>query len=289
MREGEASRTAERVAARRAAHQLLDRPVVFDDPLALAVVHPSISRQLRGDASFLDRSRIGRYLRAFLAVRSRVAEDELREAVGRGVRQYAIVGAGFDTFAYRNPYPDLRVFEVDHPATQKAKRARLVAAGVPLPSNVTFVAADLSEVPLGTALDGAGFDRSAPAFFSWLGVVPYLELPAIRATWELVASLPAEATIVFDYSPPPSSFDWITRFVFRRMAKRVAAIGEPWKTFFTPDELRRELAAAGFGTFIDIGPEELNRRYFAGRADGLRVGKAGRVAIARVTPPLPAH
>lgn len=281
MREGEGSRTAERVAVRRAAHQLLDRPVVFEDPLALAVVHPSIARQLRGDASFLDRSRIGRYLRAFLAVRSRLAENELREAVGRGVRQYVIVGAGFDTFAYRNPYPDLRVFEVDHPATQRAKRARLVAAGIVLPPNVTYVAADLSEVPLGAALDGAGFDRSAPAFFSWLGVVPYLELPAIRATWELVASLPAEATIVFDYSPPPSSFDWITRFVFRRMAKRVAAIGEPWKTYFMPDELRRELTAAGFATIIDVGPEELNRRYFSGRADGLRVGKAGRIAIAR--------
>lgn len=279
MREGEGSRTAERVAVHRAVHQLIDRPLVFDDPVALAVVRRDLARSLRDDPRALGRSALSRLLRAFLAVRSRFAEDCLGEAVARGVRQYAIIGAGFDTFASRNPYPELRVFEVDHPATQARKRARLAAAGLVPP--VTFVPADLAVVPLDEALATAGFDRTAPSFFSWLGVVPYLELSAIRATLRFVASLPADATIVFDYGIPPSSLGWLTRFAYRRMASRVANAGEPWKTFFEPAELLAELTRAGFAFAENVGPEELNRRYFAGRADGLRVGKAGHIAIAR--------
>lgn len=285
MREGEGSRTAERVAMRRALHQLIDRPLVFEDPLALAVVGPTGTQRLRADPASLDRSVAARSLRAFLAVRSRIAEEEVGRAVERGVRQYVIVGAGFDTFAYRNPYAakGLRVFEVDHPATQARKRARLTGAKIlgaaPRPDLVTFVAADLGEVPLGRALDGAGFDAAAASIFSWLGVVPYLELPAIRATLAFVGSLPG-ASLVFDYGVPPASLDWLTRLAVWRMGRRVAAIGEPWKTFFLPEEVRRELAAAGFGSIEDLGPDELDRRYFAHRSDRLRVGKVGHVVVA---------
>ncbi|MBV9773763.1 MAG: class I SAM-dependent methyltransferase [Gemmatimonadetes bacterium] len=282
MREGEGSRTAERVAARRAVHQILDDPVVFADPLAWAVLRPAAAQRLREDPRQLDRSPAGRFLRAFLAARSRLAEDRLRDAVARGVRQYVVVGAGLDTFAYRNPHADagLRVFEVDHPATQAVKRARLADAGVSVPESVAFVPADLASVPLGAALRGTGFDPSTPSFFSWLGVVPYLERQAIRATLESVASLPAEATLVFDYGAPPPWYRWLTRLALRRMGERVAAAGEPWKTFFRPAELLRELHGAGFRSVEDLGPGELNRRYFAGRRDGLRVGGVGHVVVA---------
>ncbi|HEY2092356.1 MAG TPA: class I SAM-dependent methyltransferase [Thermoanaerobaculia bacterium] len=282
MREGVGSRTAERVAARRAAHQLLDAPLVFSDPLALRILAPEVADRIREDPKYLDRSPVSKYLRAFLVVRSRIAEEEVAAAVARGVRQYAIVGAGYDTFAYRNPFPDLRVFEVDHPSTQREKRRRLEEAGIPVPSNVTFVAADLSLASLDDALASCTFDHASPAVVSWLGVVPYLEMDAIEATLASVGRLPAGTTIVFDYGLSGQALNMAERFVVRRMAKRVAEAGEPWKTFFLPDEMAALLRRTGFSSHVDWSGEEINARYFAGREDGLRVGRAGRIVKAVV-------
>jgi methyltransferase (TIGR00027 family) len=270
------------VAARRAVHQLLDAPLVFSDPLALRILEPEVAERIREDPKHLDTSPVARYLRAFLVVRSRIAEDEVAEAVARGVSQCVIVGAGYDTFAYRNPFPGLRVFEVDHPSTQRGKRQRLDEGGILIPSNVTFVAADLSVTSLEDALAKSTFDRNSPAVISWLGVVPYLELPAIEATLASVARLPAGTTIVFDYGVSGDALNIAERFVVRRMAKRVAQAGEPWKTFFMPDEMSGLLRRAGFASHLDWGGEEINRRYFAGRDDGLRVGRGGRIVKAVV-------
>src|SRR5947207_3543514 len=186
MRDDRASRTAERVAERRAAHQLLDKPTVFDDPLAIAIVDR--------DAALRDQSPLDPYLRAAFAARSRFAEDELGEAYRRGIRQYVVLGAGFDTFAYRNPFAGLRVFEVDHPATQAAKRARLAGAAIRVPDDVVFVPVDFASTSLADALNVSG-----PALFSWLGVVPYLERDAIETTLRYVASVPAGTTAAVDY------------------------------------------------------------------------------------------
>src|SRR6185437_1053437 len=123
-----------------------------------------------------DRSPLAPYLRAAFAARSRFAEDALRDAVARGVEQYVVLGAGFDTFAYRNPFPSLRVFEVDHPATQARKRQRLAEARIDVPPFATFVPVDFATTSLADGLTNAGFRKDAAAFVSWLGVVPYLEL-----------------------------------------------------------------------------------------------------------------
>jgi methyltransferase (TIGR00027 family) len=195
------------------------------------------------------------------------------------VRQYVVLGAGFDTFAYRNPFPALRVFEVDHPATQEVKRRRLESAGIAIPSSVTYVPVDFAVMSLSAALADAGFSPSVPSVFAWLGVVPYLELPAIEASLRFAGSLPRGTTIVFDYAAPASTLTWSGRLVFKMMAKRVASIGEPWKTFFDPADLRALLSASGFREVEDYGPAELNERYFRGRADGLRVG--GMLHIAK--------
>ena len=283
MREGVGSRTAERVAARRAVHQLLDAPLVFSDPLALRILEPEVAEQIRQDPKGLDRSPVSRYLRAFLVVRSRIAEEEMAAAVERGVTQCVIVGAGYDTFAYRNPFPALRVFEVDHPSTQREKRRRLEEGGIPIPANATFVAADLSITSLDDALRSSNFDRTSPAVFSWLGVVPYLELPAIEATLASVARMPAGTTIVFDYGVSIDALNFAERFVVRRMAKRVAAAGEPWKTYFMPEEMAALLRRTGFRSHLDWGSEEINARYFADRTDGLRVGRGGRIVKATVS------
>ena len=282
MQEGKASRTADRVAERRAAHQVRDRPLVLDDPIALRVIHPEVARALREHPPKHETSLVGPYLRAFFVMRSRFAEDELALAVGGGVRQYVVLGAGFDTFAYRNPFPELRVFEVDHPDTQAIKRQRLTEAGIDIPALLTFVSIDFATTALADALHAAGFDPSAPAFFSWLGVVPYLERPAIDATFRFIAALPQGTAVVFDYAVPPETLSWAGRLIYRQMAKRVAAVGEPWKTFFDPKELMAHLRRLGFTSAEDFDGDALNERYFKGRTDRLKVGGMGHMAMARV-------
>src|SRR5579859_7537091 len=156
MRDAQPSRTAQRVAMRRAAHQLLDEPRVFDDPLAVAIADSESEQSPDAQKPF------SRALRAFIAVRSRYAEDQLDAAVKRGVRQYVVLGAGLDTFAYRNPFESagLHVFEVDHPATQEWKRMRLNESCITVPREVTFVAVEFESQSLDDRLELAGFRRN---------------------------------------------------------------------------------------------------------------------------------
>jgi methyltransferase (TIGR00027 family) len=282
MQEGQGSRTADRVAERRAAHQVRDRPLVLDDPIALRVIRPEVAHQLRTHPPARESSLLGPYLRAFFVMRSRFAEDELAAAVAHGVRQYVILGAGFDTFAYRNPFSELRVFEVDHPSTQATKQQRLADNEVAIPSSLTFVPIDFTTMKLDGALRAAGFDATKPAFFSWLGVVPYLEPAPIDATLSFIASLPAGTAVVFDYAIPPESLSWTQRLIFNQMAKRVASLGEPWKTFFDPATLLAHLRQLGFSSAEDFGAEVLNQRYFSDRKDKLKIGGMGHMAMAKV-------
>ena len=135
MKEDRPSATAQRVAMRRAAHQLLDDPKVFDDPVALRIIGKESASALQADPHQFETTPLSPYLRAFVAARSRYTEDELALGVRRGASQYVILVAGLDTFAYRNPYPEglLHVFEVDYPTTQAWKRVRLEEIGIPLP------------------------------------------------------------------------------------------------------------------------------------------------------------
>ncbi len=282
MREGQPSRTAARVAIRRAAHQLLDHPPVFPDPLALRIIGDEARVKLEADTTVYNRGRFVRYLRAFLAVRSRIAEDALAASVAMGVRQYVVLGAGLDTFALRNRNAELRVFEVDHPDSQAWKRRRLAETGLVEPSTMRFVPVDFARQELGTELARAGFEAATGAFFSWLGVTPYLERDAISATLRFVASSCGQRSgITLDYGARPGFFQFFQRYAYRRLAARVAAIGEPFKTSFEPRTLRAELRALGFGYIQDLAPQDLNRRYFADRRDGLRVGGMGHVVTAR--------
>jgi methyltransferase (TIGR00027 family) len=196
METGQPSRTALGAAAHRAAHQSLDEGRIFADPLALAVLGAAPA-EIFGDD--LDRP-ANRAMRAFIAARSRFAEESLAAAAARGVRQYVVLGAGLDTFAHRNPFVDagLRVFEVDHPATQAWKRRRLAEAGLASPGSLSFAPVDFERQTLAAGLAAAGFDAGRPAFFSWLGVVVYLTRPAVVDTLAFIAALPAGAAVVFD-------------------------------------------------------------------------------------------
>jgi methyltransferase (TIGR00027 family) len=184
-----------------------------------------------------------------------------------------VLGAGLDTFAYRSPYPApaLRIFEVDHPATQEWKRRKLAAAAVPLPSSVTFAPVDFEHRTLDQGLDMAGFDRRAVTFFSWLGVSMYLTAEAIASTLQFVSSTPRGGGIVFDYAVPRSSLGLTGRLAHYLISRRVAKAGEPFRTFIDPRTIKQQLADAGFSSIEDLGREELNARYFTNREDGLRL------------------
>lgn len=282
MIEAQPSRTAMGVAIRRAAHQLFDTPLVLDDPFALPIVGPDAADRLRA-AEGDQQDVMSRAMRAFLVVRSRLAEDELARALTRGTHQYVVLGAGLDTFALRNPYAanELRIFEVDHPATQEWKRQKLAAAGIAIPETLTFAGVDFERETLADGLAHAGFDRSAPAFFSWLGVTMYLTEDAVMQTLEYIASTGPGGGIVFDYALPAASLGWIERMALRALANRVAAAGEPFKTAFDPATLHQRLTAVGFHAINDHSGAELNERYFSGRSDGLAVkGTVARILSA---------
>jgi methyltransferase (TIGR00027 family) len=282
MNDGRPSTTALRVARRRAEHQTWDAPVVFTDPLA-ALILGAEAEPIASTAP-PDEGTESHALRAFVAVRSRFAEDALAAAVAHGVRQYVILGAGLDTFAYRNPHHDagLRVFEVDHPATQAWKRERVAEAKLAIPESLTFVPVDFARSGIERELEGAGFDRSAPAFFSWLGVTMYLLPEVVLALLRSIAEMPAPAGIAFDYRVPrPQDGDGLA--AADPLAARVAAAGEPFRSAFEPRSLAADLRRFGFDRIEDLDGAAINERYYARRADGLRVrgGSAHLVSAVR--------
>ncbi|HTP60454.1 MAG TPA: class I SAM-dependent methyltransferase [Burkholderiales bacterium] len=278
---GEPSRTARGAALQRAAHQLLEVPRVFDDPLALRIFGAQgvawLGRNLENYRTPGSRS-----MRAFLVMRSRFAEDELARAYARGVRQYVVLGAGLDTFAYRNPHRGLRVFEVDHPSTQAWKRSRLAEQSIGVPRSMRFTPVDFETQTLAGGLKAAGFRADRPAFFSWLGVTIYLSKPAVEGTLRYIASLPRGSQVVFDFSPPLSELGDAERRGHEKSAANVARSGEPWIGYFSPAALVDEMRSGGFSSAQALGSGEMNRRYFRGRTDGFQLHGSGRIMAAQV-------
>jgi methyltransferase (TIGR00027 family) len=263
MEQGQPSRTAWGAAVHRAAHQVLERGSIFSDPLALRILGADAEAAIcaaKGNPS-------RRPLRLFIAVRTRFAEDALAEAVSRrGVRQLVVLGAGLDTYAYRTSLGEsLRIFEVDHPATQAWKRQRLAETSIPAPRSLVFAPVDFERESLADGLTAAGFDPAQPAFFTWLGVVPYLTEQTVLATLGFMARLPGGAHVVFDYGNPPAGGCSQDKYsaLYRKLARRVAAAGEAIRSAIETDELHAKLKALGFREIEDLGPESIRERYFA--------------------------
>src|SRR5712671_3872420 len=254
MQAGEPSHTARGAAAYRAIHQTLDGGVIFSDPFASRILDDETRARL--DETAADRSL--RPWRLFIAARSRFSEDALAACVARGVRQVVVLGAGLDTFALRNPYADLGVcvFEVDYPATQQWKRERLNEAGLVIPGLLTFAPVDFERQSLADGLKAAGFRSDRPAFFQWLGVVPYLTREAVSATLHFIVGVP-DAEVVFDYAEPFEHHPADRRANVMAIAARPASLGEPWLRRCERAELGGVLGRRGCGVIEDLGLAEI--------------------------------
>ncbi|RBP16568.1 methyltransferase (TIGR00027 family) [Roseiarcus fermentans] len=275
MKHGEASRTALGAAGHRAAHQALDGGIVFADPLALRILGRDADEEIARAKARPER----RALRLFVAMRSRFAEDSARRAIRAGVRQVLVLGAGLDTFAYRvEPSDGLRVFELDHPATQRDKRARLAAAGIDAPAHLAFVAHDFEHGDMTEALVAGGLDPSRRTFVLWLGVTPYLTEGAIAATLRSLTQLPGGAEVVFDYANPPDAIEEAgTRAFHGELADRVAAQGEPFRSFLDTAALHERARAMGFSEIEDLDRAALVERYLPAVPIKPRSGPGGHV------------
>jgi methyltransferase (TIGR00027 family) len=271
MKPNEPSRTAIMIARQRAAHQVLDHGSILDDPFAMKILREEEKDVLQ----FANQHPLASIGRLFTAARSRIAEDALSGAVERGVRQIVILGAGLDTFALRNPHGarQVRLYEVDHPATQAAKLERVAEAQIALPPLLIFVPVDFEQDDLGEKLVAAGFQQNLPAFFTWLGVVPYLTEDAIGRTLRYVSSI-QNAEVVFDYLEPPEAFSEELRQIERQRDEQLKKMGERSVSRFEPGGIAEILQSHGFRAIEDIDFQEIKSRF--GRAvQALAPGQAG--------------
>ena len=275
------SRTAWGAARHRAVHQLVDSGRIFADPLAVTILGGEL--EAGADDALVhddDSTPASRALRFFIACRSAYAEAKLAEAVeARRASQLVVLGAGFDTFAYRNPFAErVRVFEVDHPATQAWKRDRLASVGIAVPDALTFVGCDFEREAFAARLLGCGFAPVARSFVFWLGVSMYLSASAVDATLATVAGWPGGGEIVFDYAEPPrEGMSEEGRAARAALAARVAAAGEPFTQGLEPEALHARLMELGYAEVADLGPVDLAERFLGPEvAAAARAGGAGR-------------
>src|SRR6202161_3022162 len=271
MKPNEPSRTALIIARQRAAHQVLDHGSILYDPFAMKILREDEKDVLQ----FANGNPCASIGRLFTTARSRIAEDALSGAVERGIRQIVILGAGLDTFALRNPHSarQIRIYEVDHPTTQAWKRQRLEEAQIALPPWLAFVPVDFERDDLGEKLIAAGFQQNSPAFFTWLGVVPYLTQDAIGRTLDSMSSI-QNSEVVFDYMEPPEAFSEELRQIEKARAEQLEKMGERSDSRFEPADMAAILGSHGFCDLEDIDFQEIVSR-FGSAVQGLAPGHAG--------------
>ncbi|NMM18119.1 MAG: class I SAM-dependent methyltransferase [Cellulomonas sp.] len=261
------SRTSLSSAVARAAHLIVDdEPVIFADPLAVMLLGED-GAEILGYHRRFPTSAVLAGARTEAACRSRFAEDRL---TGSGLTQYVILGAGLDTYAYRTDLAEgTSVFEVDRPQSQEAKRAALRAAGIAVPSNVTYVPIDFETDQLIDALSRSGFDAARPAFVSWLGVTMYLTRQSLAATMAAVGRLPPGTQLVADYLLAPHLRDADGHAYAAAVGQAAAAGGEPWVSSYPPEELTGILTRHGFSTITHVRQAETLEHRAWTRTDAL--------------------
>ena len=271
-----ASRTALATALIRALHSRTDPKPLIDDPWGDRLVPASVRTTMTDDA--LLRSPAF----ANVILRSRFTEDALESAVRGGVRQYVLIGAGFDSFALRRPSysQNLDIFEIDHPATQQLKRERIAECGLELPPSVHFIAADLSQQSVAAALSQSAYDPAVLTFFSWLGVTMYLTREANLATFRSVASCsPAGSLLAFTYIE--SAILQSQSTAIQELQARVASMGEPFLSGFEPALLAGDLRSCGLELMEDLTGPAIIDRYRRAGTRGFERHSSSHVALAR--------
>jgi methyltransferase (TIGR00027 family) len=271
MLSGQPSRTMLRPAVTRAAHQLFDKPLILNDPVVVGLV-PEASEQAILAAVEDHRAPAALEHRAMFALRSRFAEDRLASAAARGVRQYVMLGAGLETFPWRQPEfaSDMQIFFSDHPATLSWTRDRFRDRGLATPSNLIFVPADLKERRLEQRLAEYGFETDAPSFFSILGVIPYLDVASIDSMLGFFASLPNESEAVFSFAVPDEELKGDDLDERRADVVLSEGMGETWLTRVGPADMIAWANRFEFGDVFHLTTDLAQQRYFAVREDRLR-------------------
>jgi methyltransferase (TIGR00027 family) len=275
---GQPSFTALTAAAARAAHLIVDgEPVIFADTLAEAMLGERAAELIayhRTDGAHP----VLAGARAQVTCRSRYAEDHLTRGIERGIAQYVLLGAGLDTFAYRSPLARrVRVFEVDHPATQGYKRTVPAA-----PGDLTFVPVDFRRDSLASALGEAGFDTARPAFVTWLGVTMYLDESATEAIVSVLGGFAAGSEVVLDYMLPAGRRDAAGQAYAELVGQAAAGRGEPWRSAFAPEAMAALLARHGFGPVRDVGQRDMIPAAAWDRRDALAPVELSHIAHAMI-------
>jgi len=290
LRNKQRDSTARATAAIRAMHLLYDQPVVFQDSYALQFTRPAFRRICRSRFFpwLLRRRFVSEMLQPISAQvlsRAKYSEEKLEQAVSKGISQYVIISAGFDSFCLRRPdfSTGLRIYEIDHPTTQQIKQKRLMEILDSSLSEVEFLAVDLEKQTIADALSGSSFSKDEKAFFSWLGTVPYLSEDAVFNVLRHLASFAANGSeIVFDYLIPTYQMTFEDRQALGRGMRIIERWGEPVKSFFDPDAFPDEVSHLGYRIFENQSPAELNKRYFFDRLDNLVTHSAAYIVHAAI-------
>src|SRR5665647_2967877 len=300
MKENQPSLTSMVTAYMRAYHSLYAKNKIFDDFLAYGLLpedkrklieqHFALDKQLNTpeNESGSDSTNVLPSLTKtnIIICRARYTEDTLEKAVNQGVKQYVILGAGLDTFAFRRPelIEQLEVFEIDHPATQGFKLHRLDELGWKHPAKLHFIPIDFTKENLVTALTRSSYYSSkVKSFFSWLGVTMYLTPEEVFATLRSITEVaPAGSTVVFNYSDldafTPGKISPDTQN-YRELCQK---IGEPITTGFNPSILAEDLRSLGLRLYENLSSDDIERLYFKGRTDGYHMSEHGYFACAIV-------
>lgn len=265
---GQPSQTLLRSAIRKAAHQLLDDPPIFRDPIVVDLV-PEVQEQAMLNSLDMPGAPAAKRFRLLFAIRSRFEEDRLALAAARGVRQLLMIGAGLDTFPWRQPNyaKTFRIFSADYPASSDWVQQRFRERGFLPPSNLTFVPVDLELQNLDEQLGASGFDREHPTFMSILGVTQYLTEGAIDAVFRFAASLSQGSEFVFSFVPPDDELEGEDLRGATSSSIRTGALGEPWKTRLSSRGLAERLRQLGFQEIVHLTPAAAHQHYLASHAD----------------------
>jgi methyltransferase (TIGR00027 family) len=299
MKDNQSSMTALISSFGRAYHFEHDTPTIFADRVARQLMtddeYEQIAGYMAGGIDFFAPEKKGEFTDKGEALkwiiqtqisptplaRAKYCEDMLRNAISIGAEQYVILGAGMDTFAYRNYdiISKIKVFELDHPNTQKFKKLKVEQAGFTISDNLKYVPIDFKEDNLAHELDRAGFNRNKRTFFSWLGVTYYLTKEQILNTLQAISAVSAKgSSIVFDYADEKLFISDVKRV--QNMIAMAKASGEPMQSCFSYEELERLLERADFLLYEHLTAENIEERFFAGRNDYLHAFEHINYALA---------